>query len=312
MRNAFNQALIESARNDDSIVLLVGDIGFGVFDTFREEFPDRFYNLGVAESNMIGVAAGLSMIGFKPVVYTIIPFLVMRAFEQIRVDLCIQNLPVTLVGVGGGLVYDTLGPTHHAIEDLSIMRSLPNMHVLTPCDPEETKLCFKESFKHDGPTYIRLGRGGEDILLTKENIKNRLPNKANILKNGKKVLIISCGSILNETIKAIDILSSDLDCGLINIHSLKPLDIDALLNEINLYEYIITIEEHSVIGGIGSAIAEIISQNDVTSRQLILGIPDSIIRQIGRRDFLLQKNNLDAKNISKRIISFINRKGITS
>jgi len=305
MRNAFNTALIESARNDESIVLLVGDIGFGVFDSFRDEFPDRFFNVGVAEANMVGIAAGLSMSGFKPVVYTIIPFLIMRAFEQIRVDLCIQNLPVILVGVGGGLVYDTLGPTHHAIEDLSIMRSLPNMHVLTPCDPSEVKLSFNDSFSHRGPTYIRLGRGGEKNLLTEDLIKNRLPEKINVIKNGKEVLFISCGPILEETMAALDLLSSDFNCGLINIHSLKPLDKNSIKDQISLYNFIVTIEEHSIIGGIGSAIAEIIAQSSSNSRQLIIGIPDVITTEIGKREYLLGHHNIDAKSIANRVKSFI-------
>jgi transketolase len=305
MRNSFNNALIESARKDESIVLLVGDIGFGVFDSFRKEFPNRFFNVGVAESNMIGLAAGLSMSGFKPVVYTIVPFLVMRAFEQIRVDLCIQNLPVILVGVGGGLVYDTLGPTHHAIEDLSIMRSLPNMHVLTPCDPQEVMLSFKDSFSHQGPTYIRLGRGGEENLLTKDSIKNRLPRKINIIRNGEDVLFISCGSILKEAILATDILSSDCKCGLINIHSLKPLDIDSILSIICAYKFVVTVEEHSVIGGLGSAIAEIIAQSSFNVQQLMIGVPDTITTQIGKRDYLLKQHGMDASSIAKRVKSLI-------
>ena len=135
MRNAFNQALTRLADQEPSVSLLVGDIGFKVFDQFRAEHPGRFLNLGVAEASLLGTAAGLAMEGKRPIVYTIIPFLVMRAFEQIRVDVCMHKLPVLLVGVGGGLSYDTLGPTHHAIEDVAIMRALPDMTVLTPSDP---------------------------------------------------------------------------------------------------------------------------------------------------------------------------------
>ena len=305
MRNAFNNSLIQAAREDKSIILLVGDIGFGVFDTFREEFPDRFFNVGVAESNMIGVAAGLSIAGFKPIVYTIIPFLIMRAFEQIRVDLCIQNLPVVLVGVGGGLVYDTLGPTHHAIEDLSIMRSLPNMNVLTPCDPLEVDFSFKESLLNNGPTYIRLGRGGEENLLSAIDIQNRLPYKSSLLKSGADILFISCGSILKETIAAIDILSSTHDCGLVNVHKLKPLDKEALLGYISNYKFVVTVEEHSTIGGIGSAIAEIIAESTLSPRQLFIGIPDKITMKIGKREFLLEQHNMDSNSIANRVKFFI-------
>ena len=305
MRNAFNDVLIDIARKDESLVLLVGDIGFRVFDDFRDEFPDRFYNVGIAEANMIGVAAGLAMTGMKPVVYTIIPFLVMRAFEQIRVDLCIQNLPVILVGVGGGLSYDTLGPTHHAIEDLSIMRSLPNMQVLTPCDPQEVVMTFLEGFSHTSPTYLRLGKGGEENLLTKKTIKDRVPGKINTIKTGRDILFICCGPILKETHKAIDILSSDYDCGLINIHSLKPLDTQSLAENFRNVNLVVTVEEHSIIGGVGSAIAEIIAQSNINVQLLMIGIPDVVTKRIGKRDYLLEKHSMDPKSIAKRVHSLI-------
>ncbi len=297
--------MIDIARKDESLVLLVGDIGFRVFDDFRDEFPDRFYNVGIAEANMIGVAAGLAMTGMKPVVYTIIPFLVMRAFEQIRVDLCIQNLPVILVGVGGGLSYDTLGPTHHAIEDLAIMRSLPNMQVLTPCDPQEVVMTFREGFSHTSPTYLRLGKGGEENLLTKKTIKDRVPGKINTIKTGRDILFICCGPILKETHKAIDILSSDYDCGLINIHSLKPLDTQSLAENFRNVNLIVTVEEHSIIGGVGSAIAEIIAQSNINVQLLMIGIPDVVTKRIGKRDYLLEKHSMDSKSIAKRVHSLI-------
>ena len=308
MRNAFNDALVEIARKDDSMVLLVGDIGFRVFDDFRVEFKDRFYNVGIAEANMIGVAAGLAMSGMKPVVYTIIPFLVMRAFEQIRVDLCIQNLPVTLVGVGGGLAYDTLGPTHHAIEDLSIMRSLPNMQVLTPCDPQEVLLTFDEGFYHDSPTYLRLGKGGENALLTKEQLNKRLPGMPLIIKEGIDVLFISYGPILKEVQDAIEILSINYKCGLMHVHSLKPFNNKALENNIRKYELVVTVEEHSVVGGLGNIISEIIAKNNADARLEIIGIPDIFTNIIGKRDYLLKQHNMDAENISARVHSLLTKK----
>ena len=301
MRNAFNDALIDIARKDDALVLLVGDIGFRVFDDFRAEFPDRFYNVGIAEANMIGVAAGLAMSGMKPVVYTIIPFLVMRAFEQIRVDLCIQNLPVTLVGVGGGLAYDTLGPTHHAIEDLSIMRSLPNMQVLAPCDPKEVLLTFNEGFYHDSPTYLRLGKGGESTLLTKEQLNRRIPSMPLTIKEGVDVLFICHGPILKEVQDAIEVLSINYKCGLVNVHSLKPFNDQALENNIKKYKLIVTVEEHSVIGGLGSIVSEIIAKKNIDTRLEIIGIPDIFTNIIGKRDYLLKQHKIDAENISARV-----------
>ena len=307
MRNAFNDALTGVARKDESLVLLVGDIGFRVFDDFREEFPDRFYNVGIAEANMIGVAAGLAMSGMKPVVYTIIPFLVMRAFEQIRVDLCIQDLPVILVGVGGGLSYDTLGPTHHAIEDLAIMRSLPNMQVLTPCDPQEVLLTFEEGFHNDSPTYLRLGKGGEDNLLTKDLLNERVFNMYKMIKSGVDALFICHGPILKEVQNAVEILSKNYNCAIISVHSLKPFNEQELIDRIKRYKFLITVEEHSVIGGLGSIVSEIIAKNNINSQLSIIGIPDVVTNIIGKRDYLLAHHKMDAVNIARRTNLFLTK-----
>jgi len=301
MRNAFNDVLIDMARKDSSLVLLVGDIGFRVFDQFREEFPDRFYNMGIAEANMIGTAAGLAMTGMKPVVYTIIPFLIMRTFEQIRVDLCMQNLPVTLVGVGGGLAYDTLGPTHHAIEDLAIMRSLPNMSVLSPCDPQETKMVFSKWYNEDGPKYIRLGKGGENNLLTDLQLNEHKSKKTQVIAEGKDVLFVTTGAILEEVLKAVELMSSKYDCGIINLHALKPLDHETILSQIKNTKLVVTIEEHNTIGGLGSAVAEILAQTSSHPPLLRIGIDDVMTNIIGKRNYLLSYHKIDAKGIVDQI-----------
>jgi transketolase len=301
MRNAFNDVLIEAARKDEALVLLVGDIGFKVFDAFRDEFPDRFYNVGIAEANMIGVAAGLAMAGMRPVVYTIIPFLVMRAFEQIRVDLCMHNLPVRLVGVGGGLAYDILGPTHHSIEDLAIMRALPNMKILTPCDPEETKQCFLDSSNNKGPTYIRLGKGGENNLLSNEKMEDRIQDKAHVIRNGKDILFVVCGPILEEVLGAADDLAENFNCGIININTLKPFDHESIRHHIKNVKLTVTVEEHNVIGGLGSAVAETVSSLPSHPPLLMIGIQDIMTNIIGKRDYLLKYHQMDAKSIGKRV-----------
>src|SRR5262245_5336881 len=164
MRDAFNAELNDIAAANPETFLLTADIGFQVFDRFRDEHPGHFINMGVAEANMIGVAAGLAMSGKFPFVYTIIPFLTMRAFEQIRVDICIQNQNVKIVGVAGVVAYGTLGPTHHSIEDFAILRALPNMTVIVPCDPLETRLAVRAAVELKGPVYVRLGKNGEPTL----------------------------------------------------------------------------------------------------------------------------------------------------
>lgn len=164
MRNAFVKALEKEAEDNDKLILLVGDIGFGVFERFQEDFPKRFINMGIAEQNMVSVASGLAKEGYFPVVYTIIPFLTMRAFEQIRVDVCLHNRNLLLVGVGGGYSYDILGPTHHALEDLALMRTLPNMRIFTPSAPSHIASVADEVFRSAGPRYLRLGKNGEKEL----------------------------------------------------------------------------------------------------------------------------------------------------
>jgi len=167
VRNTFVNQLEIFAEYDEKIILLVGDIGFGVFEDFQRKFPNQFMNMGIAEQNMISVASGLAKEGFKPVVYTIIPFLTMRGFEQIRVDICMHNRNVLLVGVGGGFSYDILGPTHHALEDIAIMRSLPDLKIYTPGTPSQITFIFEEMFAEAGPKYLRLGKNGEKELQTK-------------------------------------------------------------------------------------------------------------------------------------------------
>ena len=164
MRNAFAQVITELSDTCPDIVLLAGDIGNRLFDRFKEKHPDRFYNCGVAEANMTGVAAGLAFSGLRPVTYTITPFNTTRCFEQIRLDVCYPNLPVIIVGTGSGLSYSELGSTHHSMEDIAILRTLPNMHVLCPADPVEVRLALQDALRLARPTYIRIGKKGEPVI----------------------------------------------------------------------------------------------------------------------------------------------------
>ncbi len=304
MRNTFSKSLTLLAENDPKIILLVGDIGFNVFDKFIEKFPNRFINCGVAEANMIGTAAGLAMSGFKPVVYTIIPFLIMRTFEQIRVDLCMHDLQVTLVGVGGGLSYDSLGPTHHATEDVSIMRSLPNMQVFTPSDPNEVEWLFPLVLKQMGPKYFRLGKGGEKNLINESQINLRVFGKSLKLFEGEKVSIISHGPILNEVLQAREILlQNEINPSIISINTIKNFNKDDLLNKIKGSKFIVTVEEHSVIGGLGDIISDCISEIKNSPIQMKIGIEDKFVKEIGSRDYQLRINNLKSNQIANNILN---------
>lgn len=307
MRNSFAKHINTLTKRNKKIHLLVGDIGFKVFDDFVKNNNKNFLNAGIAEANMIGVSAGMAMVGLKPIVYTIIPFLTMRPFEQIRVDICLHNLPVILVGVGGGLAYDTLGPTHHSIEDISIMRSLPNMNVFTPSDPDEVKKSLDLSIKLKAPCYIRLGKGGESNikeLLKVNNVKNNTPiyktqtiQKVISKKKSKKV-VFTYGPIISNCIKAISGCNENLD--LYSFLSLKPFNEKLVRNLLKKYYEVICVEEHSLIGGLTSVISMIIAKYNLNLKFRYICINDKFIKDIGTREHLLKKNLLDPSNLKKQ------------
>lgn len=307
MRTAFINKLTEMARKDEDIYLITADLGFSVFEKFREEFSNRFINVGIAEASMIGIAAGLALNGKKVYCYSIIPFLTMRCFEQIRVDLCYQNLNVTLIGVGGGLSYGSQGATHHSIEDISIMRSLPNMKVICPGDPVECKLAVEEAVKLEGPKYIRLNKNGEPIIY-KKDIDFSIGKAVN-LRAGKDISIIATGNMVLESIKIAENLSKKgIDVKLINMHTIKPLDTNIIKECIRETRAIFTIEEHSIIGGLGSAVSEFVAQN--IYKPLLFkcyGIPDCYAEVAGSREYFRDIYGIDIKSIENDIIKRIDK-----
>ena len=301
MRTAFIKTLIELAKKDKDIYLLTGDLGFSVFEEFKQRFPNRFVDCGVAEQNMIGVAAGLALSGKKVVVYSIIPFATMRCFEQIRNDICLQNLDVKIVGVGAGFSYGAQGPTHHAIEDLAVMRSLPNMTVLCPADPIETGLAVKAMFKLKGPVYLRLGKSKEENIHFKP-FEFKV-GKANLIKNGRDITIIGIGPILKNAILAAENLEKkyNISIRIISMTTLKPLDKNIVLRATKETKAIFSIEEHSLVGGLGSAAAEILaeSKNKILFKRIAL--PDEFCKEVGSQEYLREKKGLSVKKIQKTI-----------
>ncbi len=298
MRDAFIAELHRIAGENDDVVLLSGDIGFKVFDDFVASYPGRYINMGIAEANMMGVAAGLALSGKRPVVYTIIPFLTMRAYEQIRVDVAMHSLPVTIVGVGGGLAYDILGPTHHAIEDVAILRALPGMTILVPADPSEARAATRVAYDANGPVYIRLGKNGEPPLSEGESTF-RL-GKATVLRPGNGVSIVGSGPILGNALEAARILElQGIDCRVVNLHTVKPLDREAIIAAARETAAIVVVEEHNVIGGTGSAVAEILAETGIGMPFRSLGIPDVFTFEVGSRDYLLKMHGLTAQDIAE-------------
>lgn len=309
MRNAFINTLVSEAKNNKDILLLTGDLGFTVIEKFKEKYPSRFFNLGVAEANMLGVAAGLALSGKIPVVYSIAPFVTLRPYEQIRNDICMHNANVKIVGVGGGLSYSHAGPTHHITEDFAVMRVLPNMTIICPCDPQEVKQAVKAMITYKGPVYLRLGKVNEPIILP--NKSPFIIGKGKFIKTGKKLFLISSGPIIKDVLKCADLLEKkSLSTAVINFSTIKPLDLQLLNQIIKTAEAIITIEEHNIIGGLGSAVSEYLAENKVSSFLFKrIGISDRFCWEIGDYNFHRELNSLSATKLFQTIYKIVkNRK----
>jgi transketolase len=289
----------QEAAADERICLLLADLGFGVFDDFERVAPGRLINVGIAEQTMIGVAAGLAQAGKRAVAYTIAPFITSRAHDQVRVDVAAGNANVLLVGVGGGVAYGYLGLTHHAIDDLAAMRALPNMTVLSPCDPQDAAGAVRAALALDGPAYLRLGKNGEPALLpacTPFEI-----GRATAVRGGQDVTIASTGPILSSAIGAAELLADDgIDAAILHFGTVKPLDEEAVLTALAETGLIVALEEHSIVGGFGSAIAEVAAQTGA-GRVVRAGFPDCYVHEVGGRDHLLAHYGLDATGIAGRV-----------
>ena len=294
LRTAFIDTLRELARIDDRIFLLTADMGYSVFETFRDEFPDRFLNTGIAEQNTIGIAAGLASRGKIVFVYSIIPFVTMRCFEQVRLDLAYNFMNVKLVGVGAGLTYGPLGSSHHALEDIAIMRSLPDMTVLCPGDPIETRELIKRSFEYEGPVYIRLGKNGEPKIHPDET-RIEIGKSITVLK-GNDLALITTSNMLETGKKWVEEWKQDgVNVSLISMPSLKPFDSSTVKNLIDKEIPIITLEEHSVIGGLGSIISQVIATTGKPVKFQQIGINDKFSHVVGGHEFQRKKFMLDKK-----------------
>ncbi|MFH1471045.1 MAG: transketolase C-terminal domain-containing protein [Candidatus Micrarchaeota archaeon] len=308
MRTAFVKHITEMAESDKRLVVLTADMGFSLFESYRERFPDRIFNVGIAEQNMMGIAAGLALSGKVPYVYSITPFATMRPFEQIRIDICYHNLPVRIIGAGGGLTYGALGPTHHSIEDISLMRSLPNMTVMCPGDPWEAKRCLGLSHDIPGPAYIRLGKGGGDPVVHTGELEFKL-GKGVVLEEGSEAAILSTGNILKVGLEARNELKKrGVDCSLISMPTVKPIDEKLVLSLAKNGVGIATLEEHSVIGGLGSAVAEILAESGMAVPFARIGLPDRFMSEVGSQEYIRKQQGLTPDGVAKRVVSLLKKR----
>ena len=298
MRNAFADEILKLARLDERVVVLSGDIGNRLFDTFKAEFPDRFYNCGVAEANMISMAAGLASCGLRPVCYTITPFVTTRCLEQIKVDVCYHRMPVLIVGTGSGLSYASLGSTHHSFEDIAIMRVLPEMSVLAPADANELRSCLRAALASNAPAYIRIGKKGEPVLFAEPPPFEI--GRWRLAAAGERVCILACGTSLPAALEAAENLP-DIRPQVMCCASVKPLDREFLGTA--KFDLFVTVEEHSLIGGFGSAVAEFLADSGLfrTTRLLRAGIPDHFLHDCGEQDHARVLCGLDASSLARRI-----------
>ena len=297
MRNILIKKITQLAETDPNLYLIVGDLGFSVVEDFVAKFPNRFINAGIAEQNMIGMAAGLAMSGKNVYCYSIVPFITMRCFEQVRVDLCYQNLPVKLIGVGGGLNYGPFGVTHHAIEDIAIMRALPGMTVLAPANKFEMEQLVPQLNVLSGPVYIRVT--GTDETFAHPNKARIVLGKAAEIISGDEVLLLATSNMVDHAHKICEQLCSHgINAGLACIHTIKPFDHEYLISKQKKLKAVFTIEEHSIIGGLGEATARIICEN--FQQKVIFkafGIQDFYPHEIGSRKYLQEKAGLSVESI---------------
>lgn len=302
MRNAFADELTKLGTEDARVVMLSGDIGNRLFDKFKDKHPSRFFNCGVAEANMMGVAAGMAMNGLRPVAYTITPFVTTRCLEQIRTDVCYHEAPVTIVAVGAGLAYSGLGPTHHACEDISFLRSIPNMVVICPGDAFEVRGALRAALQQDRPVYIRMGKKGEPVV-HKGPIADFAIGKAITISEGSDVCLLSTGNMLPEaTLAAHKLKDNGISAEVVSFHTVKPLDEARLKASFARFKLVATIEEHSLIGGFGAAVSEWLVDTETPHKKFLrFGTPDSFFKKSGEQEYAREVLGLTGHQIAEKI-----------
>jgi|TARA_B110000238_G_scaffold196797_1_gene238224 transketolase len=299
MRDHFISSLTEIAQKNNNIILITGDLGFGVLDNFIEKYPKQFINSGVAEQNMTGIASGLGMDGKTVFTYSIGNFNTLRCLEQIRNDACYHNSNVNIVSVGGGFSYGALGYSHHATEDIAIMRAIPNLRVFSPCDFWEIQEITKQVVELGGVNYIRIDKSSAGN--TRKNDEDFIVGKGRVLTDGTDVTIIATGGIVELALEAQKKLnSSGISCKVVSMHTIKPIDKNLIIDCVKNTGALITLEEHSLIGGLGSAVSEILMQESVYPKRFkMMGLESSFSTIVGSQSYLRKYNNLDTSSIIK-------------
>jgi transketolase len=301
MRNAFAQQLTELAERDPRVVVLSGDIGNRLFDDLKARCPNRFFNCGVAEANMIGMAAGLALSGLRPVCYTIAPFITYRCLEQIRVDVCYHQAPVVIAGTGAGLAYASLGATHHSCEEMGMLRLLPGLAVVAPADAAEVRGALRAALRSPQPVYLRLGKKGEPVIHKTD--PDFEIGKAITLREGTDICLLSAGTMLPVAIQAADLLEAQgHSTSVISFHTLKPLDEATLASAFSRCRLVVTLEEHSVLGGLGGSVAEWLADHPHPAKRLLrCGTADEFLHETANQQQAREYFGLTASRLLERI-----------
>lgn len=300
MRNTYLKEVYNLAAKDRNVLSLVADNGMIVYDDFRRDFPEQYFNFGISEGHMITAAAGMASCGKIPFAYTIGAFLAYRSFEFIRLDVCLQKMNVKIVGIGAGMSYGYLGPTHHTTEDIAVLRTLPNLTLLSPASAKETKALVNYAYELNGPVYIRLGNNLKEELYPED--VQVIPGKGTILKEGNDIVIFSTGDITYHVMTAAKRLEQEsIHATVISMHTIKPFDSQLVVDMAQRSRKLFTVEEHSVIGGLGSAVAEVLTDNGCSASLKRIGLNDVFAHGYGNQEQVRKANGLDADGIYNSI-----------
>ena len=312
MRTAFIDTLTRLAERDARIVLVVGDLGFGVVGEFARRFPYQYINAGVAEQNMTGLAAGLALCGKVVFTYSIANFPTLRCLEQIRNDICYPRANVKIVSVGGGLGYGALGMSHHATEDLAILRALPELTVVSPGDPRETECAVEALVQAAGPCYLRLGRAGEPMVHADR--PDFALGKALMVRDGTDLTLIATGGMLAVAASAAHTLAQEgVSARVLSMHTVKPLDSRSVLAAARETRVVVTLEEHGILGGLGGAVAEVLAESGL-SRVVFrrIGLPPVYVKEVGDQDHLRRLYGLDERGVVKTLRSILDQRALAT
>ena len=300
MRKTAMSAIYELAKRDERVVFIGSDLGAGVLDEMRREMPERFFMEGVCEQAIVGMAAGLAMNGYIPYINTIATFLSRRCYEQIAIDLCLHKLPVRLIASGGGTVYAPLGPTHMATDDLAILRALPNMTIVAPCDAPEMQRTMDASLDVAGPMYVRIAKGGDPVV--SDAASGFAIGRAIEMRPAGDVVFVGTGVATTRALEAANMLEQrGVRAGVLHAHTVKPLDVPSIVAAAGGARLVVTVEEHSLVGGLGSAVAEAFADAGVLRPLLRLGLPDAFSRDYGNQDHVLDRAGLTPAAIADAV-----------